>query len=65
MKKFYIFSNMADDEYNAIFELTEEEAEGARKVIDGIPLAIYGGGYIGILSLSEGYDTLEEAKKDF
>lgn len=64
MKKFYIFSNKADDEYNAIFELTEEEAEGVRKVIKGTPLAEYGGGYVGVLSLSEGYDTLEEAEKD-
>ncbi len=55
---------MADDEYSAIFELTDKEAEGVRKVIDGVPLVEHGGGYVGMLWLSEGYDTLEEAENN-
>lgn len=67
MKKFYIVSIYAEDDYHAIYELTDAEANGIRKVSNGqSAAAVHGGGYCGSIYISEtGYKTIEEAEEAF
>lgn len=67
MKKFYIVGLCAEDDYYAIYELTNAEANGIRKVSEGKYVGTStGGGYCGSIRISEtGYKTLEEAEEAF
>lgn len=67
MKKFYIVSICAEDDYHAIYELTFAEASGIRKVSNYESVGIStGGGYCGSIYISEtGYKTIEEAEEAF
>lgn len=51
--------------FYAIYELTNAEANGVRKVMNDKPVGYSaGGGYCGSISISEtGYKTLEDAEQ--
>lgn len=64
MKKFYIVGLCAENDFHAIYELTNVEANGIRKVQNGESVgATAGGGWCGSIYISEtGYKTREEAE---
>lgn len=65
MKKFYIVGLCAESDLYAIYELTNAEVNGIRKVMNGKSIGnSAGGGYCGSIYISEtGYKTLEEAEE--